>query len=140
VSDETTRASTTSRNHLRAGLWSLAVFVLLGAALEAFHAYKSPFYLDAGHETARLLLRLAHAHGTLLSLVQVAYGLVVHVRPATDSRMASGSLLAALVLIPAGFLLGGVFARGADPGLGVALVPAGAVALIIGLLSAARRV
>ncbi len=134
------RAAQISRMHVRVGLWSLAAFVMLGAALEVFHAYKSPFYLDAGHETTRLLLRLAHAHGTLLSLVQIAYGLIVHARPAAASRIASGAFLASLALVPAGFLLGGVFARGADPGLAIALVPPGAVALIAALVIAARRV
>lgn len=133
-------AAQLSRRHIRFGLWSLAAFVLLGAALEIFHAYKSAFYLDAGHETTRLLLRLAHAHGTLLSLVQIAYGLIVHARPVAASRLASGALLASLVLVPAGFFLGGVFAHGADPGLAIALVPPGAAALIVGLVQAARRI
>ncbi len=137
---DTNLAAQLSRRHIRLGLWSLALFVLLGAVLEVFHAYKSAFYLDAGHETTRLLLRLAHAHGTLLSLVQIAYGLVLHARPATTSRLASGALLASLVLVPAGFFLGGVFAHGADPGLAVALVPPGAAALIVGLVLSARRV
>ena len=133
-------AALLTRRHMRVGLWSLAAFVLLGAALEGFHAYKSPFYLDAGHETARLLLRLAHAHGTLLSLLQIVYGLVVHVRPGAASRLASGALLSSLALIPAGFLLGGLFARGPDPGLSIALVPAGAAALLLALVVSARRI
>jgi hypothetical protein len=136
---ETGDAAKIARRHIRVGLWSLAAFVVLGAALETFHAYKSPFYLDAGHETTRLLLRLAHAHGTLLSLVQIVYGVVVNARPAVASRIASGALLASLVLIPIGFLLGGTAAHGSDPGLPIALVPPGALALVVGLVIAARR-
>lgn len=125
--------------HLRAGWWGLAVFVALGAALELLHAVKAPYYLDAGRETARLLLRLAHAHGTLLSLVNVAYAVTARARPATSRRVASASLLASLLLLPGGFLLGGLWARGADPGLGVALVPAGAFALLVAIVLVAKE-
>jgi hypothetical protein len=124
--------------HLRAGWWGLAVFVVLGAALEVLHAIKSPLYLDAGHETTRLLLRLAHAHGTLLSVVNIAYALTVRVRAEVARPLASASLLASLVLLPGGFLLGGLWAHGGDPGLGVLLVPAGAVALLVGAVLAGR--
>jgi hypothetical protein len=126
--------------HLRAGWIGLVVFLVLGAGLELLHAIKAPFYLDAGQETARLLLRLAHAHGTLLSIVNVAYALTVRARPSAAGPAASASLLAALVLLPAGFLLGGIFAHGGDPGAGVLLVPAGALAATIGAAIVARRV
>jgi hypothetical protein len=117
--------------HLRAGWWGLALFVILGAALELLHAIKSPFYVDAGRETTRLLLRLAHAHGTLLSVLNIAYALTLRARPRAGRALASAPLLASLVLLPGGFLVGGVWAHGGDPGLGVLLVPAGAVALLV---------
>jgi hypothetical protein len=126
--------------HLRAGLWGLFVFVLLGAVLETLHATKAPSFVDAGQETARMLLRLAHAHGTLVSLVHVVYALAVRARPALATPTISACLLAALVLLPAGFLLGGLRAHGGDPGLGIVLVPPGAVALAAGIALAARRV
>src|SRR5690606_5244631 len=90
--------------HLRAGWVGLVAFVVLGSALELFHATKAPFYLDADRETTRLLLRLAHAHGTLLSFVNVAYALTVRARPRAGTPGTSAALLAALVLLPAGFL------------------------------------
>jgi hypothetical protein len=124
--------------HLRAGWWGLAAFVVLGAILELLHAIKSPLYLDAGRETTRLLLRLAHAHGTLLSLVNLAFAVTVRARPKAATSVASASLLASLVLLPGGFLLGGLWARGGDPGLGVVLVPAGAALLLVGALLAGR--
>ena len=127
-----------STKHLRIGFWALAVFVVLGAALEALHATKSGFYLDEANETRRLLWRLAHAHGTLLALVNIAYGLVVDRRPETAKPFASRCLLAALVLLPLGFFLGGIDAKGGDPGIGAALVPAGALALVGGLVTIAR--
>src|SRR5438445_1094184 len=100
------------RRHLRAGFAGLFVFVVLGAVLETLHATKSPFFVDAGQETTRLLLRLAHAHGTLVSLINVVFALVVRARPNAATPAASASLLAALVLLPLGFLAGALFAHG----------------------------
>jgi hypothetical protein len=125
--------------HLVAGWWGLAVFVGLGAALELLHAIKAPSYLEAAHETTRLMLRLAHAHGTLLSLVNIAYALTLRAHPAARS-VASALMLASLVLLPGGFLLGGLWAHGGDPGLGVALVPGGAIALFVAAAAIGRAV
>ena len=136
----TTEAEPLATRHLRLGWWGLFVFVLGGAALETLHAIKAPSYLDAGHETTRLLFRLAHAHGTLLSLVNVAYAVTVQARPATAQRSTSNALAAALVLLPLGFFAGGLGARGGDPGLGVILVPLGAIALVVAVVQVARRV
>ena len=59
--------------HLRFGWGSLLVFVVLGGALEAMHGFKVDWYLAVGNETKRLMWRLAHAHGTFLALVHVAF-------------------------------------------------------------------
>jgi len=127
--------------HFRAGWWALGVYLLLGLVLEGLHATKAGFYLDVGSEARRLLLRLAHAHGTLLALVNVAFAATARARPESASPFASACLLAALVLLPGGFLLGGLWARsGGDPGLGAALVPVGAIALGLGVFAIARRI
>lgn len=117
----------------------MLVFVLLGIALETLHAVKYPGYLDVGRETTRLLLRLAHAHGTLLSLVNVMYALTIRAHPETSSRGASIALALSLLLLPLGFFLGALSARSGDPGLGVLLVPPGAVLLSIAAALVARR-
>lgn len=127
------------QRHLQAGYWGLALYLSLGILLEALHALKAGFYLDVGSETRRLLFRLAHSHGTLLSIVNILYAMTMRAKPETQRPLASGCLLAALLLLPGGFLLGGVWARGGDPGLGVVLVPAGAIALVVGVVSIARR-
>ena len=71
MSDEPNQESPVVSRHLRAGLFGLVAFLVLGIVLETLHATKAPFYLDVGQETTRLLLRLAHAHGTLVALVTV---------------------------------------------------------------------
>jgi hypothetical protein len=129
-----------ARRHLKLGWWGLLVFLALGTTLEALHGYKAALYLDVGNETRRMLWRLAHAHGALLSIVHVVYGLTVRASPATSSALASRALTAALVLLPAGFFAGGVVVHGGDPGAAIALVPVGAVALAAGVFAVARRV
>jgi len=119
--------------NLRAGLLALFVFSALGLTLEALHGFKLGFYLNVDNETRRLLWRLAHAHGTLLGLVNVGYALAAHAWPKLEDRLAAQALLTALWLMPLGFLLGGAFARAGDPGASVALAAAGAVALLFGL-------
>lgn len=124
----------TERRHLAWGWTMLLVFVLLGALLEALHGFKSGWYLDVGHETRRLMWRLGHAHGTLLSLVNVAFALTLpRLAPWAPRSLATASaaLRAASVLLPGGFVLGGVWIHGGDPGLGVLLVPLGAAALAL---------
>jgi hypothetical protein len=120
-------------SNLRAGLWALCGFTALGLFLEALHGFKAEFYLSVDNETRRLLWRLAHAHGALLGLLNAGYALVARAFPELTDELAGRALLSALLLMPSGFLLGGAFARGADPGAGVALAAAGGVALFFGL-------
>jgi hypothetical protein len=134
------RAAQIGARHLSVGWWALLVTLLSGVVLEALHGFKVGAYLDVGHETRRLMWTLAHAHGALLSLVNVAFGLTAKAAPrAAGGSLASPCLLAALVLLPVGFFAGGFGVQGGDPGLGVLLVPIGAVPLAVGVASIARR-
>jgi hypothetical protein len=129
------------RRHLRFGWWSLFVFATLGLSLELLHGFKVRAYLDVSNETRRLMWTLAHAHGTLLALVHVVFGLCVATFPdigARSLRLISRSLMAASVLLPGGFFLGGILFYSGDPGLGVLLVPVGAVALLTAVFYLAR--
>lgn len=125
--------------NLRAGLWALCAFTALGLLLEALHGFKLGLYLNVEHETRRLLWRLAHAHGALLGVLNVGYALVARAFPSVADELAGRALVAALVLMPSGFFLGGAFARGGDPGLGIALAATGGVALFCGLLRVALK-
>jgi hypothetical protein len=125
--------------NLRAGFLALFVFASLGLLLEALHAFKLGFYLDVDQETRRLLWRLGHAHGTLLGLLNVVYALAAKAWPQLVDGLAERALLTALLLMPLGFLLGGAFAQGGDPGVSVALAAAGGVALLFGVGKIAWR-
>src|SRR5687768_16544512 len=83
-----------------------------------------------------MMWRLAHAHGALLGVVHILFGL--HVQSAGDAGLPragliSTSLIGAAVLLPAGFFLGGVVFYSGDPGLGIVLVPPGAILLLVAL-------
>jgi hypothetical protein len=124
---------------IRFGLWSLLAYLTLGLALEAMHGFKVAWYLE--FETRRLLWTLAHAHGVLVSVLTIGFGLMLYraAAPATWHRTAAGCLLAAVVLLPGGFLLGGIFVYGGDPGLAVLLSPIGGALLFAAVLLAAIR-
>jgi hypothetical protein len=125
--------------NLRAGLFALCGFAVVGLVLEGLHGFKLSLYLDVQNDTRRMLWRLAHAHGTLLGLLNVSYALVARAWPRLTDALASRALLAALLLMPLGFALGGAFARGGDPGKSVALAAAGGVALVFGLAKLAYK-
>src|SRR6185369_16504319 len=117
----------------------LCAFSALGLLLEALHAFKLGFYLNVDNEARRLLWRLAHAHGAMLGLLNICYALAERSWPRLADPSAARALLAALLLMPAGFFLGGIFARGGDPGASVGLAAAGAVALLFGLAKIAWK-
>ena len=130
-----------SDRNLCFGWWSLLVFASLGLLLEALHGFKIRGYVDVSNETRRLMWTLAHAHGTLLSVVHVVFGLCLMTFPdlsARNLRLISTSLIAASIVLPTGFFLGGIAFYSGDPGLGVLLVPAGAVLLLTAVFCIAR--
>ncbi len=121
--------------HLKIGWGGLLVFLSLGILLEALHGLKLDFYLDVRNSTRRLMWTLAHAHGGLFSLIHIAFAATLPRLAEAERalRLSSRSLTAALILVPAGFFLGGFGAKGGDPGIGIVLVPVGAIALFLGV-------
>jgi hypothetical protein len=128
------------RRHVVVGWWLLLVFLTLGIVLESLHGFKIGWYLEIDNETRRLMLTLAHAHGTLLGIVNIVFGLTAGMLPNENGRLrriASPMLIASNLLLPLGFIFGGLYFYGGDPGLGaVILVPAGAMFLFLGTLLA----
>lgn len=130
-----------ARRHLRVGWWSLFAFAALGLTLEALHGFKVGAYLDVSNDTRRLMWTLAHAHGTLVGVVNVLFGLTLTSAAASGNHvLTSRCLIGAGLLLPAGFFLGGLVFHAGDPGLGIVLVPVGAVLLLVGLVRIARSI
>lgn len=118
------------RHHMRLGWHGLLIFGALGTLLEIMHAWKHPAYLGVGNEMRRLMWTLAHAHGIGLSILHIAYAATLAVmfnelRPRL--KRASQLLDASTLLMPLGFFLGGAVPYKSDPGIGVILVPVGAL-------------
>ena len=127
--------------HLRLGWWALLFYLSAGIGLEALHGFKLGFYLDLANETRRHLWTLAHAHGALLSILSVVFGLSLRALPhwsGGSREIASRCLIGALVLMPLGFALGGAYTHRGDPGLGILLVPPGGLLLFCAVFLVAR--
>jgi len=113
----------------RFGWTALFAYALIGTALEAAHGFKLAAYLD--DELARMLLRLAHAHGVGLSLVVLVFSSAGASHPSARSIFLG--LAFAAVAIPIGFGAAAFAHPEGDPGFPIFLVPIGAIALLISL-------
>lgn len=123
-----------STQSIRFGWWALLFYLTLGIVLEALHGFKVGWYLDVSNETRRLMLTLAHAHGTLLSLISIAAGCTgKFVDGFTLQPKAAFALRLAGLILPLGFLLGGLSIHDGDPGIGIFLVPVGGLFLLYGV-------
>jgi hypothetical protein len=120
--------------HRKWGWGCLALFATIGLLLETLHGFKLAAFVD--HETRRTMWRLAHAHGAVLGLVHLGFAsqLASDAVSGERARGASLALRVATVCMPGGFALGGAWYFDGDPGLGIALVPVGGVALIYACL------
>ena len=113
---------------IRQGWISLAAWIVFGLLIEGLTGFRSPVLLD--DSTRREMFRLAHAHGTLLNLVLIAAAICAKLDLVRIGPIASLGLRSAVVLLPAGFLLAGIWHFKDVPGLGILLVPIGAVLLL----------
>jgi len=123
---------------IRQGWISLAAWIVFGLLIEGLIGFRSPVLLD--DSTRREMFRLAHAHGTLLNLVLIAAAICAKLDLVRLGTIASLGLRSAVVLLPAGFLLAGIWHFKDDPGLGILLVPIGAVLLLVVALGIAFSV
>lgn len=132
--------TTAIRHHLKVGWWALLLFLTFGIVLESLHAFKIGYYLNTTNQTRRFMWTLAHAHGTMLALINLAFAATLPLLALTPKsrKIASILLTGATVLMPAGFFLGGFVFYGGDPGFGILLLPLGAVFLLVAVFLAAR--
>ena len=110
------------------GWISLAAWIVFGLLIEGLIGFRSPALLD--DSVRREMFRLAHAHGTLLNLVLIAAAICARLDLIRLGRVTSLGLRAAVVLLPVGFLLAGLWHFKDDPGIAIFLVPLGAVLLL----------
>ena len=129
------------RRHLAIGWWTVLLFSALGLLLEMLHGFKVAAYLDVGNETRRLMWTLAHAHGTLLGLLHIAFAATLGAVPAfspEQQQTISKTLVGATIVLPGGFFVAGIRFYSGDPGVAAAVVPVGAALLLLAAWLIAR--
>jgi len=128
--------------HVSLGWWFVSIYLSMGIALEVMHGFKVDWYLNVANETRRLMFTLAHTHGTLLGVLHLAFAFTLSRAARADGAWAgraSACLTGAAILLPGGFLLGGIVIYDGDPGRGVLLVPVGALLLLIAAITTAKN-
>jgi uncharacterized membrane protein YgdD (TMEM256/DUF423 family) len=114
---------------------SIAIWMSFGLLLESLIGYRVPAYLR--DELRREIFRLAHTHGALLNLVLLGAALSIDRELVRPSKMGLLSLRLGAILMPVGFLLGGIWHTEGEPGIGVWLAPLGGVLVILGAVDLA---
>jgi hypothetical protein len=123
--------------HLRLSLACIAAFLAMGLVLEAMYGLRAQAWMD--DDLRREFLRLGHAHGGLLGVLNVALGWAM-VRLQTPQEWARRIRVAALggaVAVGLGFIGAGLWHGPTDPGPLVLVVPAGAMSLLTALVALA---
>lgn len=113
--------------------------MLGGLSLEALHGIKAPWYLE--DELRRQLWTLAHAHGALLSLLNVLFAsaAVPLFSDARKSALAGRMLRWGSLLVPAGFFFGGIGNSESDPSVLIVATPIGALMVLHAVASTALQ-
>ncbi|MGH8482335.1 MAG: hypothetical protein ACRES8_07735 [Nevskiaceae bacterium] len=126
-----------TRACLRFGWTWLAIFLLGGLTLEALHGIKAAWYLE--QHLRRELWILAHAHGALLALLNLAFAVAAAplYADARKRALAGRTLRWGSLLVPAGFFFGGIGNSETDPSLPILATPVGALLVLHALASAA---
>ena len=123
--------------HLRLSIALAALFLAMGLWLEAMIGLRMTGWVD--DPLRREFLRLGHAHGGLLALLNLGLGLAMD-RLGTPAAWAATIRAAAwsgALLVGAGFVAGGLLHGPTDPGLPILVVPAGALMLLGSLVAVA---
>lgn len=117
------------------GLVGVAFWMSFGLLLEGLIAFRIPDYLS--DPVTREMFRLAHAHGTLLSLVLVAIGLTGKAGYISTPSFGKMALHIGSVVMPVGFMLGGIGNYESDPNPLVFFAPLGGIMVIFGVVISA---
>lgn len=130
-------ARVSPERHLRWSLALVALFLAMGLWLEAMIGLRAAGWVD--DPLRREFLRLGHAHGGVLALLNVGVGWALG-QLQTPTQWAGtirrATLLGAL-LVGGGFVAGGLTHGPTDPGPPVLVVPAGALMLVGGVVATA---
>ncbi|MFO1303387.1 MAG: hypothetical protein U1F54_06625 [Burkholderiales bacterium] len=120
---------------LRQAWLGLAFWMTFGLLLEGLIGYRIPDYLNDPQR--RELLRLAHAHGAVLSIVLLASALGIGYGRTRPVRATVAALRIGVVVMPLAFLAAGLWHYANDPGLAIWLAPPAALLIVFGVIGLA---
>ena len=121
---------------LAAQAWfGLLFWMSMGLLFEGLIGFRSPVYLQ--DPLRRELFRLAHAHGTVLSILLLVVNLYLAKGLIAPPRAAVRALQAGVLIMPLGFLLGGAWHYESDPNFLIFLAPVGGLLIIFGIAASA---
>lgn len=119
---------------LKQGFITLAFWMTFGLFLEGLLGYKIPAYLN--NNVRRELFRLAHTHGALFSILLIIVAICLKFELIKPNEFSKRALRVGTVLMPLGFLFGGIWHYESDPGIAIFLVPIGAILIIFAIVDA----
>lgn len=124
------------KSSVAAQAWfGLLFWMSMGLLFEGLIGFRAPVYLQ---DTVRCeLFRLAHAHGTVLSILLLVVNLYLAKGLIAPPRVAVRALQVGVLIMPLGFLLGGVRHYESDPNFLIFLSPLGGLLIIFGVAAAA---
>ncbi len=111
----------------------IAIWMSFGLLLEGFIGFRVPSYMSV--EVRRELLQLAHTHGTLLSLILIVIAISAKCELIFPSKLAILVLRIGSVLMPLGFLFGGIWLIKDEPNPAIFLAPLGGLLMIFGIVN-----
>jgi hypothetical protein len=111
----------------------IAAWMSFGLLLEGFLGFRVSGYMS--DLARREMFRLAHTHGTLLSILLLISALTISSNLVYPNKFAILSLRIGTILMPLGFLLGGIWTNKEEPNLLVFLAPIGGILVIFGLIN-----
>lgn len=118
---------------MRQAWFGLAFWIAVGLLLEGLIAFRTPVYLQ--DDVRREMFRLAHAHGTLLSGLLLVSLLFIKNGLISPPGIAFLGFRLGIMLMPLGFLFGGIWHYESDPGMGVFLAPVGGFLILLGIVA-----
>jgi len=119
----------------RQGWIGIAFWMSFGLLVEGLIGFRTPVYLQ--DPVRRELFRLAHTHGTVLSMLLLIVVLYLAKNLIAPPLAALWSLRIGTILMPVGFFLGGIWHYESDPGVFVFLAPVGGLMIIFGVIAIA---
>lgn len=111
----------------------IVIWMSFGLLLEGFIGFRVPSYMS--FPVRRELLQLAHTHGTLFSLILLAVAVSAKCELILPSKLAVLVLRIGSVLMPFGFLFGGIWLIKDEPNPTIFLAPLGGLLMIFGIVS-----